>query len=411
MNGASPVEQFAPAVPRRANRSVKYYIGLCFIFFALTPWAHWGTNSLDSQPWTFVFGTIYIFSSAKLRSNINILLICLSVVLGILFGMWFGGAVNAFLVLRGVLSYLTFAVALIAAYDFLKSFGFPVRLFLGVNALWIAFALIERVSPSIVAMVSALRTTESRGVTSLASEPSFFAIYLFFSAWIYLAVSNFRFGRSQLILVGVNVFAIVFLAKSALGILLLGLSGAFLTAYLISTLRVKFLILFSVLAMLGFIVIATNIDVLAESRVGSLVQKVSELGPLELLLLDASTNARVESFVIPVIAAIEMDFVPMGFERFGEIGTGFSNEYQQWFWYKQTGNIISSWVGAFIFELGFFGLFVIGFIFAFLARGGVKNVIQGTFLMIVLLNAIPVAFPMVSMVIVAIRLRDRALLT
>jgi hypothetical protein len=151
--------------------------GSIFIFFTLTPWAHWGTNSLDSQPWPLISGCIYILLAKKIVFIKDIVVIAWIATITmsiILLLQWPGDS----LAIRAVASYLTMVVCLIVSYDYIRIYGSPLRMIYFVNAVWLIMGVAELLYPSIASTFSVSRTSEGRGVTSLAPEPTFFAIYL-----------------------------------------------------------------------------------------------------------------------------------------------------------------------------------------------------------------------------------------
>ena len=68
--------------------------------------------------------------------------------------------------------------------------------------------------------ISIMRTDSSRGVTSLAPEPTFFGIFLFISSWILAESKNFIINKKMTIILLINFISVIFLAESAMVFLL-----------------------------------------------------------------------------------------------------------------------------------------------------------------------------------------------
>ena len=108
------------------------FFGNIFFALALIPWVNFGLNDLDSQPWSFIFSIIFLFSLKKIilpKHSIDILIL---IIFGLLFTTAMTNTIN-FNVPRAVVSYLTIPLMYIAFYNYFVRYGFPLKLFIIFN--------------------------------------------------------------------------------------------------------------------------------------------------------------------------------------------------------------------------------------------------------------------------------------
>lgn len=389
--------------PQHSN--VGYIFGLIALFFCLTPWASWGTNQLDSQPWALIFCVLYLLGNlrtAKIPRIYFFMLIWTVFSLCIAVPASRSDSIqNA----RGIVSYLTIPVVLIFFSDFLKRYSFPIFTIVLVNYLWIFFGIIEAINPALNSWTSIMRTTENRGVTSLAPEPTFFAVYLIFSIWIILTATNYRPSKNLLIVILVNIFSILFLAKSSMGLLFLGpvLLVWYVGRFGFTKGLVVFLVLLTVLLASFSAASGAFIGLFEGTRIGELLHLVDRIGIWGVVLADASINVRLEHVVIPVHAFFETGFLPNGFNAFYEMSRSILHDYRGVFWYSNGNDKIMSWTGAYLFEMGFLGLISIIILLYSCWNGRLVRIVELICLLVLLVAAIPLAFSMVSILIVCLR--------
>ena len=110
----------------------------------------------------------------------------------------------------------------------------PVKHYIISSWIYISYAIIQLNGLRFLDWMSPNRTSFDRGVTSFASEPTFFAIILFFISWlIFNGISKldrnhkniFSIYRIGFLTILINLFMIIFVAKSATAILLLFVVG------------------------------------------------------------------------------------------------------------------------------------------------------------------------------------------
>jgi len=380
--------------------SLRDMLGCLVVFLGLIPWVNFGTNNFDTQPWTLLACFLYLATLPRLKITKTISIIVALIIAGLTIALIVRPSWEPFLVARGIISYMTFAATLVVVCDLTQRYGVPLRIVLIVNLLYLGFAVLDTIVPGFSAQISANRTTANRGVASLAAEPSFLAITLFFLSWIILVARNYRVTLWIGLLLAANVFAIVALARSALGVLLLVTAIATTGTYLMLKLRVSHLITFAIMVMVGVILAQSMLSVLEESRLVSIFRTLQAESVLEFALSDASTNSRVQSALFPLLAAANNFFVPGGFEHYGDQVQELQQQFSGAAIARGGGHIISSWTGAMVYELGGFGVVVLGVIAFAQTRFSVLRLLERGLLLAGCVHAIPINFPPIAILIV-----------
>ena len=117
---------------------------------------------------------------------------------------------------------------------------------------------------------------------------------------------------------------------------------------------------------------------------------------------DPSVNVRVAHAVYPWHGAVTTFFVPHGFSSFAETYDAVKQSYGGFFWYGERSDAIMSYAGAFVFELGFIGLVFLGYVLYLLFRFNRQRILELVFLFALLNSALPVAFPLIPLLIVVL---------
>mgnify|MGYP003978427787 FL=1 len=119
-----------------------------------------------------------------------------------------------------------------------------------------------------------------------------------------------------------------------------------------------------------------------------------------LINLDKSINDRVWNLVFPYYGLFFNYLLPGGFYSFAEISVTLGEYSNGYFWAGFGSNKILSFVGAFIYELGFLGVIFFIVIYTYLRDlHNSKRKFEIILLFIILNSAIPVSFPLVPILI------------
>ena len=383
---------------------VKQLLGSLFCFFSLIPWVNFGTNNMDSQPWSVIFAVGFIFSIIfNVRIPKYLIGISLVLVIGLLISVILSVSPSLFSLLRVSFGYFSIPIIFTAFYNYMKHYGFPFHLFVTVNFVWIFFGILELYYPEVCSSFSPTRTNFGRGVTSLAAEPTFFGIYLFFNSWIILAAKRFIISRSVGLILLINLLAVLFLAKSSMVILFyIVVSGSYFWYHFLRVgTRFSKKILFQTIIVILFLCISlvTSYNLLEGSRLYSLANKLlTNVSIVDLVRLDESVNGRVEALLFSSFGMVNNYFIPGGLETFSDTKAALISDHANGYFYVWVkGDKIMSWVGSHFYELGIFGIVALLLFYLFLCDGSRLSRINLITMFVILFSAIPIGFSLIPM--------------
>jgi len=391
--------------------SVQRLIGALFCIFSLMPWVSFGTNNLDSQPWSVLLAILFIaFCAPKIKMPLYSFAIIFLLALGLLFSLFATLKINPETVLRATVSYLSVPLIFVAFYHYLRRYGFPWRIFITVNIIWILMGFVELYFPGFTEILTKQRTTADRGVTSLAPEPTFFAIYLFFSSWMLLEAVNFKINRPVLAMFGANLGAVFFLAQSTMVVLFCVIAGAAFLWYRFLPFRISrrtasWVGLFLVAIIGGAAVGWQSFEDSRIMKIGTFF--FSNFSVVEVLLLDASVSQRVEAVAVSFLGAFHHWFFPAGLDTFLVTRDSLDYDFSYLFWWPTESTKIMSWVGALFYELGVFGIAALALLVLSAYQRTRRSRVSLILLFVILLSAVPLAFPLVPMLLALFAAKKR----
>lgn len=387
--------------------SLNKLLSVLLFITCLFPYISPISTPFDTQPYAIVIAFIIIVLVVVYQKNIEVpkLLVPFSVVLGYSIVVFM---LNADMVgVRSLVGYVTvFVVALAAFLTFNKVKG---KHFIGVVVIWLVFGVIQQfVMKSFGSfLVARISTSESRGVTSLAVEPSYYSIICVF----FLILNDIFFAKGEygkkthrnvLYLIVIQFL----LSRSGIGFVLF-------FVYLISRVIAQrnFVKTFTLSAgIVGLFVIVvslyTSIPSLESSRIGRLIFLFS-LSPESLFLNDGSVSDRFSHIAIPFLSIFSNYGLGFGFGGWDANAMNIASSIGG-FVHRVAlvnisfGNRIMSGWGAAIFELGVFGVLLV-FSYIYLMIRGIKSTktqMQKVYtsslitLFSVMLMAVPLAFPL-----------------
>lgn len=386
-----------------SNFQLRDIFASLFIIFSLLPWVNFGLNSRDSQVWPLLFGLIFLIFSIHKKVPFLFLYPAIIPILG--FFTWFFlsdltiDGPKGWVAIRGILSYMGFAICFIGLLFFLNERKFPIKTFVTINIVYVLVGISQvLIDPTIVSSIVATRPysfdaspLSLRGVTGLAPEPTFFGIFLYFISFIYLIIYDYKPPRNIILILLLNLIAIILLTRSSMIFLFLIITIPFL----IHRINVAFII-WGVL--LTSLLITATIFFFPDSRFLSLVNILIENPQLlELIILDESINDRVSHVLFPLQGALLNDFLPVGFHKWPETFAYLMHYWNGTFWYG-TGGSIMSFFGLFIYEFGFIGLIIMGYIFIKIQDGTYGRFMETSLLFILLNSSIPPSFPLIAFI-------------
>ena len=366
-----------------------------FLVVAFFPWVSFNTNSLDMQPWPLLVALCLIAMDGKMILSRTLIYSTVLVAIGFFVAIFTSNSAN-FLALRAFYQFFSIFIFFAATNSIIRR-RYNIRPLVKVfNVIWILAALVELRFPMVLAIFGKVRTSTGRGVTSFAPEPSFFAAYLIFSSALLLVLDGYNFKKSRWVHL-LNIIATLLLAKSAIGMAYLAVLVLCYFGYLLIRQSPKKLGLYLLISVFTLTAIVPVLLKLTETntRAVNLIQKLITEGPLLLVKIDASINERVAHVILPIHAAIQNFFLPLGFDTFAKTRLEVQGFYNGFFWQATGTNKIMSWMGEWIYTLGIFGTFGLILLyvnFPKLSREGKWTLIAVS---IILFSAIPVSFPLV----------------
>ena len=387
------------------NRRLSFHsISGIFLIISMFPWVSFGTNDLDTQPWSFFIALFYLSISQKLYATESYKLAFSAMVFGLLLAIFLSTKIG-FLSFRAAYNFVSFFIFYSIFYRIFMSFDL-VKFFKVINGVWLLGAVFELLDPRFMEFFGKVRTSADRGLTSFAPEPSFFATNLVFTSVLILILSNYNL-RSNKILLGVNILAVIFLARSAIGLayllaMVVALFGYHLVRIRPTKFGLKLIIITVTFAVVGLLLL---INSSITTRMSDLMLRLLEAGPLILFKLDASMNERLAHIVFPIYGFITDFFLPHGTDTFSEARISMEPRFDDFFWYSMNTDKIMSWYGDWLFTLGLFGAVSLLIFLKPIVGTSPENIWTFVGISIILLSAVPLSYPLVPAIFAALRMR------
>lgn len=366
-----------------------------FLFFSLFPYIKTVPLPIDTQPTGLLLGMLLIVFARHHQASA---------------GVWILGGIVASATLlfvtgetdlsavRNILGYLSLFVFAYLFFNISLSERVLLARFVEVAILvWFLVGLMQvAVGRSFLTfLVSDARTTESRGVTSLAPEPSYYA-----SQMLFLLLMHLMLGAKRHIL-ALGLLAILLLALSSQVVLVILLAVGASMPFLFG--RRGFLgvtVAMLAAAGLGFALFDQYKD---QIRILSLIDLVLR-NPTTLLLVDASANERFAAIYVSFKSFLDNFLLPHGISGniYYEAFVDLKRRYPEFLWAAQPNRSNLSGAGRLAFELGplfflFVGIVVAG-AWKLKAPPSVRMFVLSAYLLL-LVTAIPLAHPMLGAVL------------
>lgn len=383
--------------------------GTAFVVATLFPFV--GNPSLDSQPFPLVFALVYLCAlciggeHVSMPRKVRWFFSCIS--LGSLCAVLRDGEFNIMTV-RAVAGYAALAVYYVTFVNYLRQHGFPLQVFLFALIVWLLVGVIQLFEPGVVSAYVAQRSTPERGVTSLAPEPTHFAVFLFFACWLVVMSNRYEVSRINIGVFLVCLAGALLLAKSSMIVIFLAIALCVAVAFLLVTRRYLFLVN-GVLG--GAMVVALLLSVLPlDSRLITFFSSVSSEGLL-FFGADTSSNQRISGIVLPMLALIDNSLLPAGFLSYATDATLVADKLWPMFPFD-LGQKIMSWNLAMWYELGIWGM--VGWVCLIYRPGTwtISEFFEYFLLVCLLFSSVPHLFPLPMMIMAfmdyrrSLRMRD-----
>ncbi len=365
-------------------------------FFSFFPYVTLVSFGSDVQPWSILLVTflaLFLFYS-NYKIPIQFIYLFLPLLYSIFLFPISDDKLSSF---RSLVGYITVAFVPIVFYYILeKYFDLVVKFlkFTTITYFIVGFIQIVYDRNFFSFILNRISTTDTRGVTSLAVEPTFYGIICLFLILIFMGL-NIKDKNKYIYLL---LFQIIFLAQSSMTVLFLLI---FCFYYFLFKLNLK-IVSISFLFIFFGLLLFSNIEFTSYNlRVINLANKFIE-EPLTIFIVDASINDRVSAIYFSIKGFFDNYGIANGFDTFSSY---LEKELpkQDTFWWVSESNRIMSYYGGILFELGFIGL-LIPIIYSLIIIKAYRYDIKSGFLYLffinsILMTAIPLSFPLVGVYI------------
>ncbi len=384
------------------KKSPNILVSLLF-FFTLFPYVTPYSLGTDIQPWYICIELVLFFmiiGKGYKVSRLNFLLLLpfiTSLFLAFLSESFFSG-------IRGVLGYLTIAITpIVFKYVLEKKFDYFITFLKWATIIYFIVAVIQLLVDRsfLTFLLNRSSTSAERGVTSLASEATYYGtICLFFLLfYLHLGYKEYKYY------IFLTLFQIIFLSQSTMTMLLLII---YLGLYVLTRIRFSTTVLSGgFLYGLWYVIFFTD-WIKSNSRFVSVLKVILE-NPFKIVEIDGSVNDRWGSIYYPFKGFFEHYGIPHGFTSYANY---LADELpkQNYFWHVTIVDIIKSYYGAIVYELGFVGLLII-IVYNVLIykafKGSLKKMfINMFFVNIVLLTAVSLTYALVGVYLVLINIKN-----
>jgi len=402
MYSTLPVGRSRSGLARSAPLTVQRLTGNTFVLVSLFPWLSFGLNTLDSQPWAALAAAAFLCTSVRVPVDVRLVRLLLLVPAAIVVGLVSDWPDLDFRFYRGVFGYASVPLLIIGYFIYIRRYGVPLTTIKAANVVYLAVGALQQVfGTAVTAGFTAIRTTADRGMPSLAVEPTYFGMLLLFFSWVICVATDYRPKRSSAQLIVLNVLSLMFIARSSMAMLFLMVAIALAVIYRLRPRLLVIILLTAVTVGVGYRMF------LQQTRVGTLVRLMEASGPLELIRQDASVNMRVAHAVYPWHGAVADFFTPHGFSSFADVYYEIQSWYGGFFWYGEKTDVIMSYAGAFVFELGFIGVLFLAYLFHLVLRVNKLRFLELVLLFALMNAALPVLFPFIPLVVTLLYVSDR----
>lgn len=385
---------------RAGDRVLTRALYFVFLFAVFFPFVRVAPVGSDVQPSAVALAALLVLGSTagRLPRVIAPLFVVMvgSVFIAIPTGMS-GVAV------RGLANYFSLFLISFATYALLKSEGGLSRGFLKSTVwAWFVAGLAQTFvwRGAFTQLLSNARTTADRGVVGLAPEPTSYGIHCML---LMLLVGDAFTGRTRLLLRGALLIQILLFARSSMTILFLIVWGLL---HLATRAGARRALIVGGSALAVFIVVLRVLVDLAEKTKGIRVLELARLvvtTPSLILVRDNSISDRVAAITFSFMGAAQHWLIPHGFAAWSQYILEMGPRMARYIPYYTVGDRIMSGYGAAIYELGFLGLVIPIVVTRSIALryrdDRAKLVTIAVLLNLLLLTAIPLAYPPVAFLI------------
>lgn len=330
-------------------------LSILTILTGLFPFSTIVSFGTDIQPWNVILlvtmAIIFFFRDRFNNINPNLFILFIPMFLALI--LITISTNNLFAYTRSLLGYITIALSPIV-YFYIISINFNrfVKILKISTYIWLSVALIQYfIDVSFFeTILNRISTTESRGITSLSPEPTFYGIIGIFFILIFLTIND----KQKKWYIFLWICQIFLLAQSSMAILFIIIFTFYLIVFRIN-MKIFFylmLLIISLFFVLFFINLSNDLNI----RVVTLITLFWDVG-FDIANIDGSVNDRLSAIYFSILGTINNGFLPNGMGNY----TSYLHEEllkYGYFWYVGITDRIMSYYGSALFELGIIGALI-----------------------------------------------------
>ena len=386
----------------------KIFLENIIIYLAIFPWVSFGLNRMDSQPWVLIFLIIYFLFTRKIY-KINIFFFWVfTIITIILVNMFYifsdimspGKFAQFFLLIRSISSYSIIILLWFFSIQIHKSRN-PIFHYIIGSWIYVIYGLLQSYGYDFLDWMSYDRSSQERGVTSFAPEPTHLGMILFFLSWIIYNSVNKKDGKKTLLLahctIIFNILSIFFLAKSAMAILWIIIAISVFSVRLIFSF--KYLLYISAVIMIIVSIFYFNYEFFHASRAVQIALTFYRLGIMDYLIQDWSFNSRASAIVLPIMGVIENSGLPGGITSYPDVAMIINQKLNNLFFTLTASPKILSFNCTIIYEFGALAIFIYIFSFFILRKEANWSNLEIILLFILLFSGVPMGTGLVGLLL------------
>ena len=396
------------------NLNIKNILGSFLIVLSCFPYLSLIDTPFDTQPYALIFSiiSIVIFSKSIFKYEFKIplsyMLILLVLAYASVLTLFSDDLLNG---ARSYVGYISIAVITFATYllyPYIKG-----KILLYISLFWLIIGIIQMLFDKTFGnfILPRLSTSDLRGVTSLATEPSYYAIMcIMFFILNDIFHARGDYSKKIYILVFILNFVQLIFSRTGLGFMLLIIYLMCLFVFQGDIKRKLKLFITSTLLLIMMTGLFTLSSDLQQTRLGIIIYRLFN-SPSDLLFKDGSIADRFLHIVISHLSIIKNYGMGHGLGQWNDNALELSQSFGEFVHQvalvniTMSGRIMSGW-GTAIFELGLIGFLLIVFYFRLMVNiyrkgsDNMKNTI-GSFVAFyaVTLMAVPLSFPLIGVIL------------
>ncbi|MDG5496505.1 hypothetical protein [Niveispirillum sp. BGYR6] len=382
-------------IPHTERCQSSHWLLALFLLFCFFPYLRTIPLPVDTQPTGLVLGLMLIMLARRHQASAGVWMVAGITIAAII--IFLAGDIELSAI-RNIIGYISLFVFTYLFFNISLSERALLQKITEIAILgWFLVGVLQIIIGRgfLVFLISDARTTDSRGVTSLAPEPTYYASQMLFLLLLHILLGMKRF------IVAIALLSILFLAISSQVVIVIILATGISLPFLLGRRGFGFVLLISLfVGALGF---ALFEDYKHQYRILTIVDILLK-NPTSLLLVDASANERFAAIYVSFKSFFGNYMMPHGISGnyYYDVFVDLKQRNPQFLWAATPSKSNLSGAGRIAFELGpllfMFAGIVVAAAWRLKAPASVRVFTAAAYLLL-MITAIPLAHPMVGAVL------------